>query len=236
MNKGRSGLLQLLAAVGILLLTAWGTGEGMQRLERTRAARLLGEVRGLNVDRSSWAEVQPVMSRWAQWGSSKGPCTEKSCNFRINVEQTLPQFLIGNPEGGRNWLPRLADVVGLRSTAVRAGFTVEQGVVTAKWFGEQTTLPVEEWSVGNNYVPYLSVLSGESSKFKASAKTHPLHPERSVERANNYLLVSYTPDEEAGEKSRLMDFQFECITSVRPCQREDAILPEAWQMMQEQKR
>jgi len=236
MNKGRSGLFQLLTAVGILLLTAWVTDEGMQWLERIRAERLLGEVRGLNVDHSSWAEVQPVMRRWAQWGSSKGPCTEQSCNFRINVEQTLPQFLVGNPAGGRNWMPRLADVIGLRNTAVRGGFSVERGVVTAKWFGEQVTLPVGEWSAGINYIPYLSVLSGESSKFKSDAKGHLLHPERSVERANNYLLVSYTPAEETSEKSKLMDFQFECITRVRPCQSEDAILPEAWRMMQEEKR
>jgi hypothetical protein len=56
-----------------------------------------------------------------------------------------------------------------------------------------------------------------------------------VQRANNYLVVSFTPSEEPAEKAKLMDFQFNCITQIRPCHSEYYILPEAWRMMQEQK-
>jgi hypothetical protein len=236
MNNVRSGSLQLLFAILILLLTAWASGEATQWLLRNRAERLLTDVRAIHVDQSKWADVQPMMSTWAQWASSKGACTEQNCNYRINIEQTLPSFLIGNPSGGRNWLPRFANLLGLRNTAARGGFTVERGVVTAKWFGEQVTLPVEDWGVHTDYIPYLSVLSGESSMFKAEAKDHPQsHPNRTVQRANNYLVVSFTPSEEPAEKAKLMDFQFNCITQIRPCHSEYYILPEAWRMMQEQK-
>jgi len=236
MDKSQSGLLQLTIAVLILLFTAWATEEATQRIQRSRAERLLGDVRALNVDHSQWKDVQPMMQTWGRWSSSKTPCTEQSCNYHIDVEQTLPPFLVGDPARGRKWLPRFANLLGLRSSAVRAGFAMDRGVVTAKWFGEQVTLPVADWGLRTDYVPFLSVLAGESSMFKADANQHLLHPNRAVERANNYLIVSYTPDEEATEKARLMDFDFHCITAIKPCRSEFYILPEAWQMWQMEKK
>jgi len=113
-----------------------------------------------------------MMRRWAKWGGPSGACTPDFCNYRINIVQTLPPFLAGTPDSSaRSWLPKIAQDLGLRSTAAHAGFTFERGAVSTKWFGEQVTLPVQDWSLSSKYIPYLSVLSGESYKFRGRAKT-----------------------------------------------------------------
>lgn len=236
MNNARSGPRQFLFALMILFFTAWATGEAAQWLLRWRAQRLLNDIRSLTVDRSQWADVQPMMGRWGKWSSPSGACTAEFCNYRINIVQTLPSFLAGTPDNSaRNWLPRIAQDLGLRSTAAHAGFTVERGVVSTKWFGEQVTLPVQDWSLSSNYIPYLSVLSGESYKFRAPGKDTPLsHPNRTVLHTNSYMVVSFTPQEETSEQAALMDFQFSCITQLTPCSSERDILYEGWRMSQEQ--
>ena len=236
MSKARSGPTQLLFAILLLFFAAWGTVEAQQWLLRWRAERLLDDVRALTVDRSQWADVQPMMRRWAKWSTPSGACTPDSCNYRINIVQTLPPFLAGTPDSSaRNWLPKIAQDLGLRSTAAHAGFTVEHGAVSTKWFGEQVTLPVQDWSLASNYIPYLSVLSGESYKFRAPGKDTPeSHPNRTVLHTNSYMVVSFTPQEDPAERAALMDFQFSCITQLTPCASERDILYEAWRMSQEQ--
>jgi hypothetical protein len=222
----------------LLLVVAWVAGEGAQWLQLNRAKRLLAEVRSIDVNHSQWADAQGLMQRWDRWGSAAGACTSDYCKFNINVEQTLPRMLIGNPSNTvGNWLPRLADRVGLRSSAVRAGIVVEHGVITTKWFGEQVTMPISEWEHTVGYIPYVSVLSGESSEFHVSPTdrdhSQPRHLNRMVQPINNYLVVSYTPEEDPAEKQVLMDFQLACITQITPCRSEREILPEAWRMQQE---
>src|SRR5208283_333253 len=103
----RSGPTQFFFAILLLFFTAWATGEAAQWLLRWRAQRLLDDVRALTVDRSQWADVQPMVRRWAKWGAPSGACTPDSCIYRINLMQTLPPFLAGTPDGSaRNWLPK----------------------------------------------------------------------------------------------------------------------------------
>jgi hypothetical protein len=236
MSKAKSGPTQLLLAILLLFFAAWGTVEAQQWLLRWRAERLLDDVRALTVDRSQWADVQPMMRRWAKWGGPSGACTPDFCNYRINIVQTLPPFLAGTPDSSaRSWLPKIAQDLGLRSTAAHAGFTFERGAVSTKWFGEQVTLPVQDWSLASNYIPYLSVLSGESYKFRAPGKDTPeSHPNRTVLHTNSYMVVSFTPQEDPVERAALMDFQFSCITQLTPCASERDILYEAWRISQEQ--
>jgi hypothetical protein len=238
MNTSRNGSRQFFLALLVLLVVAWVSGEATQWILRNRAQHLLADIQAINVDRSRWADVQPTMQRWSKWSSTPRACTADSCDYRISIEQSLPRILVGNPNNGiGNWLPRLVDRTGLRSTAARGGFTVEHGVVTAKWFGEQVTLPVADWEQTTGYIPYLSVLSGESSKFHVTLPgPKPLHPNRMVQPINNYLVVSFTPDEDPSEKAQLMDFRLTCITQLTPCHSEREILPEAWRMLQEKNR
>jgi hypothetical protein len=235
MNAVVKWLRQLLLTVLILLCAAWASGEGAQWLLRWRAQRLLTDIRSLEVNRSGWSDAQAVIKKWGRSGTSTGSCTSEACNYRIDLVQTIPPMLVGHPdENANNSLPRLMDHIGLRSAAARAGFTVEYGVVTSKWFGEQVTLPIRDWTQPSDYVPYLSVSSGEISKFRGCAGGDAVHPHRVVQNTGLDLGVTFSPEEDSSEKAALMDFRFSCITQFRPCEKEGEILPEGANLLQEQ--
>jgi len=227
---------QLLLAVFFVVFAAWAWGEAAQWLLRWHAQHLLADIRSLEVNRSTWSDAQPIMHKWIEDSSPRGACTQQACNYEIDIVQTLPPALIGNPTAGdHNWLPRLVDHIGLRSAAARAGFTIEQGVVTTKWFGEQATPPVNDWHAGANYIPYLSVSAAETSHFHQIAGDQKLpHPDRLVQHKSSYIAVTFAPDEEPAERTALMDFRFTCITRLNPCETQADILPEAMRMLQEQ--
>lgn len=232
---------QIIVILVVLFAAAWVSGEAGQWLLRWRAGKLLTSIRSLEVGHSSWADAQKVIGTWSKWGASDGHCSEQACSYRINLVQTLPPVLEGypgsNPTGAvKNWLPRAMGHLGLRSAAVRAEIVVNNGIVTEKWFGEQVTLPVRDWSVLANYVPYLSVASHGTSRFH----DHPRDPDqtfpnRLVRTYPNGLSVSFSPDEDASERSRLMDFQFTCITRLIPCRDVSEILPEGSRTLQQEK-
>jgi hypothetical protein len=227
---------QVLITILILFAAAWASGEAYQWLLRWRAGKLLADVRSLEVNRSQWQDAQKMMARWGQWSVPKPDCTAESCVYQINLIQSLPPILGGHPGTGvNNWLPKIVGHLGLRGAAARAGFTVEHGVVTSKWFGEQVTLPVEDWNISGDYVPYLSASSGGFSRFHQRASEFPhLHPNRMVQAYPHGLNVMFDPEEDPSEQALLLDYRFSCFTQLRPCRSEGDMLPEGWRMLQEQ--
>jgi hypothetical protein len=227
---------QVLITILILLCAAWASGEAYQWLLRWRAGKLLADVRSLEVNRSQWPDAQKMMARWGRWSVPKASCTTESCVYQINLIQSLPPILGGYPgKGVKNWLPKIVGHLGLRGAAARAGFTVEHGIVTSKWFGEQVTLPVQDWNNSGDYVPYLSVSSGGFSRFHQRASEFPhLHPNRMVQAYPHGLNVMFDPQEDPSEQALLLDYRFSCFTQLRPCRSEGDMLPEGWRMLQEQ--
>jgi len=219
-----------------LLAVAWLSGEGYQWLLRWRAERLLSDVCALSVSSSGWTDAQTIMKKWGPWSVPTASCTEQSCNYQINLVQSLLPVLGGTPGTGvKNWLPIVLGHLGLRSAATRAGFIVQKGLITEKWFGEQVTLPVQDWDPTVSYVPYLSVSSHESARFH----DHPRNPDqlfadRLVQIYPHGMNASFASDEYSDEKTLLMDFRFNCITQIRPCREVAEILPEAWQTLQQE--
>jgi hypothetical protein len=236
MNAMLRSSRQVLITILILLAAAWASGEAYQWLLRWRAGKLLADVRSLEVNRSQWPDAQKMMARWGQWSVPKASCTAESCVYQINLIQSLPPVLGGHPGTGvNNWVPKIVGHLGLRGAAARAGFTVEHGVVTSKWFGEQVTLPVQDWNNSGDYVPYLSVSSGAFSRFHQRASEFPhLHPNRMVQAYPHGLNVMFDPQEDPPEQALLMDYRFSCFTQLWPCRSEGDMLPEGWRMLQEQ--
>lgn len=235
MNSVLHRLRRLFLGFLLLLCFAWAYAEVGQQILRHRAESLLAGIAALPAGSSSLNDAQPFLEKWAQWRTNKAACSSDSCTVHIDLVQTLPYILIGTPgQGHSNWLPRLADHLGLRNSAARAGLIVEHGVVTSRWFGEQVTLPVSEWSVSTNYIPYLSVSSAETTHLHdMTAGQTLLHPNRLVQHKEAYIAVTYSPEEDKAEKSALMAFHFDCITRFRPCENGGEILPEAQRMLEE---
>jgi hypothetical protein len=236
MNFLLSRLRRLLVVVLVVSSLGWIAAETLQHILRSRAERLLTDIRALSVNHSTWSDVQPFMAHWSRFGSSKGPCTSDACTYQVDLMQTLPIEFIGSPDpGAKNWLPRLVDHLGLRSIAARAGFTVDHGTVITRWFGEQVTPPVRDWTSLDGYIPYLSVASTETTQFSDRAKGHKLvYPNRLALHVKTYIDVAYSPAEDSAERAALMNFNLSCITQFNPCEDEGQILPEAARLWQRQ--
>ena len=236
MNSLLQRIRKLLLILLILASAAWVAAEFAQHLLRTHAEHLLADIRTLNVNRSTWSDVQPIMIKWSSSSVPKGSCNSEACTYQIDLVQTLPIEFVGSPDpGARNWLARLMDHIGLRSTAARAGFTIDHGIVTTKWFGEQVTLPVRDWIAPDGYIPYLSVASTETAQFSERVKSHPLlYPNRFALHVKTYIDIAFSPAEDPAEQNALMDFNLACITRFRPCETEGEILPEAQRLWQQQ--
>jgi hypothetical protein len=227
---------QLLLLILGILAVAWISGEAAQWLLRWRAQRLLADIRTLQVNHSTWPVAQQLAQKWAHWTTFNPGCTADACTVQIDLVQTLQPFLVGSPQAGaRNSLARVVDHTGLRSVAARAGFTVEHGLVTSRWFGEQVTLPVRDWGPPDGYIPYLSASAAATSHFREIVgDSHLLHPNRMAQHTQGYIQVSYSPAEDPAEQSALMDFRFSCLTRLRPCESVGDILPEGLRMVQQQ--
>jgi hypothetical protein len=236
MNSPVRRLRKLVLILLVLFCSGWVTAEIEQHQLRSHAELLLSDIRALNVNRSTWADVQPLIARWNGSSVPKGSCTPLACTFEIDLVQTLPIEFIGSPSpGAKNWLARLMDHIGLRSTAARAGFTIDHGIVITKWFGEQVTLPVRDWIATEGYIPYLSVASTETTQFSDRAKGHTLlYPNRFALHVKTYIDIAFSPAEDASERAKLMDFNLSCITRFQPCENEGAILPEGQRLWQQQ--
>jgi hypothetical protein len=237
MNRPLKWLCQLLASILILIVVAWTWEDGAQWLLRSRAEKLLTEVKSVELNRSTNVDIQALITRWSRYGTHWGRCTDKDGYCVIQLAHVYPDPLRGYlDEGVRNWLPRVMDHTGLRTSAVRAGFNFQNGVVTSKGFSEYTSLPLRNWfSLGGAYVPELAVSSSEVSKFRDSyvpAASHPYRRARYMKGPYG-LEISFLPQENPSEKAALMEFRFSCITRFVPCESEGEILPEGWKMLQE---
>ena len=151
----------------------------------------------------------------------------------------LTRWFWGYPDVGvMNWMPRIADNVGLRFAAISAGFTVEKGIVTSKSFEEMARLPVRNWFLPENgYLQDLIVMSTEttdSSRYPdPDNKRSRMHPHSSARQTKFGLGVGYSPDEDISERTKLMDFRLDCITRFIPCKNEREILPEGQVLLEE---
>ncbi|MGA9671830.1 MAG: hypothetical protein WBQ94_21640, partial [Terracidiphilus sp.] len=223
---------RLVVAAFFLLISAWLLAEVFQYRLRWRAESMLADIRSLNVNQSSATETKSILNKWERWGEIQTSCRGDSCQYFVRVTCLPSSILIlnRNPDAiAKNLMLRIADNVGLRSSATGAGFTLEHGIVTGKEFAEQVSLPVRDWySRERAYVPELLVSSGETTRFRDVDDNYLLasHPSRMARYAKGpwYMMVKFKPDESNAEKSALMDFRFSCITQFLPCKSEREIL------------
>jgi hypothetical protein len=241
MNKVAFWCRRLLLAVLFVLSLAWIETQGAQWLLRWRAQHLLADVRSLDVNHSRSPDAQRLIAKWGRWGAPVGDCNAEACIYRIAIVQVLPHALNGYPDPGvKNWLPRIVNRLGLRSSAVRAGFSVQHGIVSSKWFAAQVALPVSAWNFPPGQprvIPNLAVSSGEFSSFPEAATGPVLHPYRRVRdwHGRYGVTAQFLPQEDAAEKTALMDFSLSCITQLSPCLDEGQILPAVARDLQQQK-
>ena len=224
-----------------LLAAGWLCEEAAQWLLRWQGKRLLAEVKSLQVGGSS-ANVETLVSSWSKRGTVESGCQgehQQTCYYFVTIRHLLPSAFRGDPDRPhRYWIAGLIDHTGLRSSAIGAGIQTENGVISQKSFSEDVDLPVRDWYLrGGAYVPTLTVSSTEKSDFRNfwwREQVNAQHPFRYAHRFKGPygVNVSFTVNEAADKREKLLDFRFSCITTYLPCRNEREILEEGTRLLE----
>jgi len=223
-----------------------------QHLLRWRAQRLLGDIRSIQMGKSSWADAQRVMYHWGKWGKWEGTCDAKHCDYQIVLEDAFrahPTIYVSGDEfhersPGRQccqWLRKPYMIFGGRFTEVYASFIMKNGVVWTKSFALSTDL------YPDHQIQYVS--AGDDLVASAYAVTRfPLHDKQRF--ANHYeyqvdalgtcsgcrfINATLTPFTDASIVEQLFDFNLDCISRWQECEDPGDIMPSAWRLFQGQK-
>lgn len=217
---------------------------------RKEAERLLEDLRGLELRRSSTAEVRSVVKKWGfeEWGREPEPgqpCTEDDCIYRFElVPKTLPS-IFSNPFASRG-LTFPLEWLGWRPTITLARAQIRAKVLASVSFSV--------WTLGRGcdgqgrlectlmgYADTNQRRSGGSSHQQPDVKLkqYLLHPSYLVgafpEWLNNdtggspavIIWAELFPDASTENVSRLMQFDISCLTRFVPCRERD-LMPAVW--------
>jgi len=218
---------------------------------RRQAERLLSDVRELELNKASAAQVKVVLTRWGfkEWGEEPDqpghPCTEDNCLYRFELVPPLrlghlaDPFLSALEARPLEWL-------GLRLTVIHAWVQIRRKTLTSVSFSV--------WTIGRGcdgrgrlectvmgYADTGWRRSGWSSHQPPDVKLNQylLHPNYVVgafpewENADTggspavIIWAELFPDANLAEVSRLMQFDLSCLTRLLSCRERD-LMPAVW--------
>lgn len=240
-GQGRSGRVLdwvTRSVVGVVVLWAMVllAGQVQARVVRDRAERLLEEMRGMQVGKSTWADVEKLRARWGRSGEAKGACAPSACEYSVVVgmvyggssrAQRIWQVMAHEHDGGA-----LLDVMVRNDRVLATTYTLT--TLVPKGYGARwERMPAEP-----GYVPYSSdqyVLVARMSSEVRDLENgfYSGVPEASAVMAPDgcegclAVWTMYRPNAGAVEKRRLTDVNFSCVTRWKPCVDEVDIMPEA---------
>ncbi|MGO9863615.1 MAG: hypothetical protein ACLPLR_08400 [Terriglobales bacterium] len=207
---------------------------------RRQAERLLSDVRELELKKASAAEVRLVVRKWGfeERRSPFDPCTDDNCIYRFQ--------LMAEPNRAHNfpiWGPtaRVFEWLGLRSTVVEAWLQIRGKALRSVSFivytmgrgcdGRDCTLM--GYAATNQWDGSFSAHDQPDVKLKHSL----LHPSYLVGTYPTTLgsygfsgvtvWAEFSPDANAADVSRLMQFDLSCLTNLRSCRARE-LMPMVW--------
>lgn len=220
-----------------------------QRILRWRAERLLTDIREIQMGKSTWADAQRLMTRWGSWGDRLTTCTEKSCIFRISIDDSshaLDRFpvLHGGNWGTHLWWPHWMNKpyfwLGGRFAVVVAEFSLKDGIIQTKSFG-MLTAP----SSGIHDVEILDFRP--HSVVLARAVCHQQlshwgffsadHPEFSFDviddkQSGHGVSIEFTPYADEKTVSTFLSFNLDCLSQFKECKTAKEANPAAIGLLQ----
>jgi hypothetical protein len=233
----RGALLLLACYVAVLLYVQISA-----RVLRHRAENLLIVVRELQVNKSTWVDLQQIMTRWGAHGHNEGSCTAERCDYTVWLSD-LPVN------------PRYADLVLFFSNLGHGHWasadlhvSLEKGVVTRATYGLSVIVPKgygarweREQPQSPGYVPYstgmyqLIARATEQSELSQLCCRWPdpvPHPNYRLRKPNGCegclaIWTEFTPQATSAERLRMTSFNFDCVTRWTPCADEEDIMPVA---------
>jgi hypothetical protein len=220
----------LTSLLGIYLVLL-ATVQISQWITRRRAEHLLSDLRGLQLERSSWSDAQALMQRWGRWGHYDGTCDADHCVYGIHFNSGgMVTRLIVTSEplfhlSGRS-AQTVTSVLGARLSDVEGGFLLQQNLVIGTSF-----------SLGTNEPGGGELMSRVTGTRTRNLKPYDLWPEkdphpeyRTVLRTGTigYFFTQFTSATKPEDVEWLTAVNFSCMTRWIPCRERGDFLPSAW--------
>jgi hypothetical protein len=205
-----------------------------QRLMQRDAEALFNDLRKLEVGVTTQAEAQHIFQRWPQAEQSQRGC-QRHCIavvVRMSFFRKHDDFFTRHTR----WM-RLYTLLGGQMTAVTVVVEFVDGVFQSDSFGIylyvvpyrdsanmrwEYTLMGRANFLGSRYMPHHS----------AGDKFHPTYTVGPPGGCDGCLMINveFLQGASAADRSRLMQFNFSCLTRwLHPCRAQGDIMPAAWQ-------
>ena len=240
----------LIVALSVIILIA-GVSAYL-RIEqyrfRRQAERLQSDVRELELKKASATEARLVVRKWGfeEWRRPYKPCTEDECIYRL---QLMPE-----PARAHGFtdpfiaapIAHIFDWLGLRPSLVQSWIKI-QGKALPSVFFSVDTLGRGCTERGGSACMLLGDAATKEGESSWSAHDQPdvklkhtlLHPTYLVGTFPAWLnadtggspaviiWMEFSPDANAADVSRLMQFDLSCLTRLRLCKERD-LMPTVW--------
>lgn len=221
----------VLTSLLVIYLVLLAAVQISQRITRRRAEHLLSDLRGLQLERSSWSDAQALMQRWGRWGHYEGTCEAGHCDYEIHfdsVEMVTGPIVIS--ERFFNLFSRSAQmatsVLGAHLPYVEGGFHLQDNLVIGTWFSLGTDVPIG----GSTFSRVIGTRTRNLEPYDLWPEKDP-HPEyRTVLRYGTigYFFTQFTAATKQEDVEWLTAVNFSCITRWVPCREMGDLLPSAW--------
>ncbi len=239
--------LALLALVVLLFIAV----QAQQHILRWRAERLLADIRGIQMGKSTWADAQRLMNRWGAWGEWQGECSAKDCDYEISMDDYSRAFdhfpvLHGGQFGSQlrwpGWFNGTYSWLGGRFAVVNASFGVRNGFIRSKEYGVRIALGQNgKWKSDPEFIKPDSTINAamvcRGSLFHRFGTFSLNDLEFALFAVDNavdghYTDVSFTPFAPNDTASDLMAFNLSCITRRHECKSSAELMPAAASMIE----
>ena len=215
---------------------------------RRQAERLLSDVRELELKKASAAEVRLVVRKWGfeEWQGPDKPCTEGECFWRF---QLMPE-----PARAHGFtdpfvsapIAHIFDWLGLRPGLVTSWIEIRGKVLRSVSFSVGTLgrgcaqrggsgCMLLGYAVPKQELGSWSAHDQPDVKLKHTL-LHPTYLVGTLPALMNadtggsptmIVWTEFSPDVNAADVSRLMQFDLSCLTRLRPCKERD-LMPTVW--------
>lgn len=221
-------VLTSLLVIYLVLLAAVQIG---QRITRRRAEHLLSDLRGLQLEKSSWSDAQVLMQRWGRWGRYKGTCDAAHCDYWIHFDSlgatTWPAV---TSERFSDLLYRSLEittkVLNAHVSDVQGGFHLQNNLVVGTSFSLGTSVPEE----GTLFSRVIGTRTRDLERYDLWPEKDPHSEYRTVLRTGTigYFFTQFTAATKQEDVEWLTAVNFSCITRWVPCTEMGDLLPYAW--------
>jgi hypothetical protein len=217
-----------------------------QRLLRHRAERLLADIHGLQMGKSTWLDAQQLISQWGAWGKYEGTCTAKRCSYQIELDDAIEKlngrytntFVLNFWNCCVNWIAYPYEFLGGKTAMVFGRFEVINGTVWAKDY----TLIVYVWSKDDPDGYQYLLMGRAATVWRTSgfnAIHNPAHPEYVIGRPGgcegcSSIYTRYTPYADPNDVNALLEFNLDCLTRRSSCLDVKDIMPSVTVRYEEQ--